>query len=207
MRSSSCDIDWHSYTSPALQLLPDFHCIPNLLRYPIPLSLPFTYNTIFLFHASPSCKTYLSYSIVCIFYLCHPHLHSQDRFLLSCFLAPPNKSHRYPAHQHALEPSLHQEPGSLEAATLAVLPLERLSQEVRAKEQVLSSAWWQPTTLWAGWSQLPKCYADLLWTMLPPWAWAIKYSVSHTSSFVKQLEEVIQHDLCNMEQSEELWQC
>lgn len=41
---------------------------------------------------------------------------------------------------------------------------------------------------------LPKCCVGLLWTMLPPCAWAIKYSVSHISLFVKPLEEVIQQE-------------
>ena len=65
-----------------------------------------------------------------------------------------------PASPEAIQ---HQKPGSLEAATLTVLSLQKLSQQARARKQVLTSSWLQPTLLCAGWSLLCKYYAGLLW--------------------------------------------
>lgn len=70
-----------------------------------------------------------------------------------------------------------------EAATPTDLPPQGPSEQARAREWALTGSWWQPAILCAGGSLMPKYKADLLWTMLPPWIWAIKYCASHTSVY------------------------
>lgn len=83
----------------------DIHHNPNLLPINYQSYIPSSYNTLFLFQASVSCKTYLSNPIFSEFYVPHSHVHPQAHISLCCFLAPPETSHRHPGQQHHLEPS------------------------------------------------------------------------------------------------------
>lgn len=107
-------IIWHELTplhfshlvAPTCLLSQDIYHNPNILPYPVLQSyVPSSYNNLFLFQASVSCKTYLSNPIFPEFYAGHSHLQPQAHIPLSCFLAPPEVSHKHPAQQHHLEPS------------------------------------------------------------------------------------------------------
>lgn len=95
-------IIWHGLTPLHFSYLIAPTCLPsqdihnpNLLPYPLLQSYtPSSYNTLFLCQASVSCQTYLSNPIFPEFSVGHSHLQSQAHIPLSCFLAPPEISHR-----------------------------------------------------------------------------------------------------------------
>lgn len=85
-------IIWHgltlSHSSPIAPCLPsqNIHHNRKLLPHQVLQSyIPSFYNTLFLFQASVSSKTYLSNPIFPAFYIGHPHLQPQAHIPLSCF--------------------------------------------------------------------------------------------------------------------------
>lgn len=193
-------IIWHGLTPLHFSYLIAPTCLPsqdihnpNLLPYPLLQSYtPSSYNTLFLCQASVSCQTYLSNPIFPEFSVGHSHLQSKTISLSVAFwhLLRYLTGWSPTASPGAIQ---HQKPGWWEAATLTDLPLQGLSQQVRAREQALTGSWWQPTILCAGWSLVPKCKAGLLcWCCLfGPGQLNIMYL---TPLFVKQLEELTQHE-------------